>query len=375
MCLGPCASPPPCRARREAAQPRFRYRRPAAWPAIPSCGTRPAAVPAPAPASASRLSASDRNGSGPGVTIAVRHRSISGIVPGRVSRGSSPARSSEDLPEPLAPMTSRKGARSRPSPPRATARSLRDGEVAAEEDAAAIGLEGRQTGKRRAVEHAVPHRTLRQEAPPRQPLAQAILDLAREVVGRLHSPGTPPGTRRCCVLNQSSKKPFRRLPLRLDLGSVGRVERDRRRVRVAKDIDVGQVLAGLARVDRRQDLIGRAARIGLARRHAGKRGREPRAQPGAEDRNDQSQSAASGICLLKGVVGRVVGWSPSGSSRSARAPRIRCSGARRRVRRAAARRLRRLERRQRDEAPARSRTVFLLAARHRSSLVCPQAVE
>ncbi len=50
-------------------------------------------------------------GVGAGEGSARRHRSISGKAPGRAMRGAIPARSSDDLPDPLAPMTSRNGAR------------------------------------------------------------------------------------------------------------------------------------------------------------------------------------------------------------------------------------------------------------------------
>ena len=131
-----------------------------------------------------------------------------------------------------------------------------------------------ETGKGRAVEHAVPHRALRQETVARQPLAQAILDLEREIVCRcvvlecrneLAAAGSEPGV----------EEALEALPLRLDLHSVRRIERHRRGVRVAKNINIRQVLAGLSRVDRRQHLIGGAARIGFARRQS------PGSRPGA----------------------------------------------------------------------------------------------
>ena len=187
---------------------------------------------------------------------------------------------------------------------------LRDGELAAEEDAAAIGFERRKTWKGRAVEHAVPHRALCQEAVPRQPLAQAILDLQREIICRrivlecrqeLAAAGPEPGV----------EESLQALPLRLDLRPVRRVERHRRGVRVAKHVNVRQVLAGLSRIDRRQHLIGRAARIGFARRHNRKPGREPGAEPGAKHGNDHVAVGGFGNLPLKGVVGGIVGGLPA----------------------------------------------------------------
>ncbi len=66
---------------------------------------------APSAASVNSASAKAANGSDPGVITAARQASTSGTVPGNTSRGSSPARSSEDLPDPLAPITSRNGTR------------------------------------------------------------------------------------------------------------------------------------------------------------------------------------------------------------------------------------------------------------------------
>ena len=69
----------------------------------------PARSSAPSASSANSASASAMNGSPPALTTTVRHRSTSGMTPGAVARGIRPARSSDDLPDPLAPITSRNG--------------------------------------------------------------------------------------------------------------------------------------------------------------------------------------------------------------------------------------------------------------------------
>ena len=103
---------------------------------------------------------------------------------------------------------------------------LGNGEIAAEEHDFAVGFERCETRERRAVQHPVPDGALRQKTPPCQPLAQALLDLSREIVGRdiglerrdeLAAPGSEPGV----------EKALQPLPLRLDFGAIGRIERDR----------------------------------------------------------------------------------------------------------------------------------------------------
>lgn len=61
------------------------------------------------PSGAYRCAASWKRLSGAATVITVRHRSTPGTTPGRVSRGTRPARTSDDLPEPLAPITNRTG--------------------------------------------------------------------------------------------------------------------------------------------------------------------------------------------------------------------------------------------------------------------------
>jgi hypothetical protein len=99
--------------------------------------------------------------------------------------------------------------------------------------------------------------------------------------------------------------------LRLDVGAVGRVERHRRGIGIAEDIDVREVLAGFACLDRRQHLIGRATGIGLARRQARKAGRKLRPQPGAEDGDDHVAIGGFRDLVLKRPVGGVVACFPA----------------------------------------------------------------
>ena len=153
---------------------------------------------------------------------------------------------------------------------------LPDREFAAEEHRVARRVEGFETRKRRSMQQPIPSVALGGEAALGQPLAQAIFNLQREIVGRgvalerrdeLAVGGPEPGV----------EEGLQPRPLRLDLGAVGRIQRDRGRTGIAEDENVGQALAALARLDRRQHLIGRAARIGLARRQMRKGGREFRA--------------------------------------------------------------------------------------------------
>ena len=74
-------------------------------------------------------------------------------------------------------------------------------------------------------------------------------------------------------------------PLRFDVGAVARVERDRRRARPAKDVDVRNAAAFPPSLDRAEHFIGGAARIRLARRHRRKCRRQLASKPRAEDRD------------------------------------------------------------------------------------------
>jgi len=65
-------------------------------------------APRPVLSAANSACAICNNGSPRSVTVALRQRSTSGMTPGAIARGSNPARRSEDLPEPEAPISSKK---------------------------------------------------------------------------------------------------------------------------------------------------------------------------------------------------------------------------------------------------------------------------
>lgn len=178
---------------------------------------------------------------------------------------------------------------------------LLDHQRAAEEDAAAAGVECREAGEGRAEARAVPLLPFSGEPTPRQPLAQTILDLVGEGVGRVEflergekfaRARAKPG------LEERGQPP----PLLFDIGAVGGVERDQWRLRAAEDVDVGHALAAPARLHRAEDLVGRAGGIGLARSHRRKVFRQGRAEPRAEDCQHQVTSAGLGDLGLEGLV-------------------------------------------------------------------------
>jgi hypothetical protein len=114
-------------------------------------------------------------------------------------------------------------------------------EFAAEEDGAARRVERFETGKRRSFQQPIPSHALGGEAALGQPLAQAIFDLQRKIVGRgvtlerrdeLAFGSPEPGV----------EKALEPRPPRLDLRPVGRIQRDRRRTGIAKDEDAGMSL-------------------------------------------------------------------------------------------------------------------------------------
>ena len=187
---------------------------------------------------------------------------------------------------------------------------LVDDAAAAKEHVLAGLVEGRQAGERRAEARAVPHRALGDEAAPRQPLAQAVLDLAGEFVGggeflergeEFAGAGAEP-------LFEKIGQPA---PLRFDFGAVARIQGDERRVRPAKDVDIRYAVALAPRLDRAQDFVSGSAGVGLARRHGRKLRRQRRAEPGAEDRDDQIAGRRLGNLGLEGFVRGVVARLPA----------------------------------------------------------------
>ena len=187
---------------------------------------------------------------------------------------------------------------------------LVDEQAAAEEHALPALVESGEAGEGRAEPGAIPHRALGGEAAPRQPLPQAIFDLGGEFVGRLEfleggeklaGAAAEPG------LEEPGQPP----PLGFDFGAIGGVERDQRGARPAEDIDVGHALAALARFDRAQDFVGRARRVGLARRHVGELLRQRRTEPRAEDRHDEIAGARLGNLRLECLVRRIVARLPA----------------------------------------------------------------
>ncbi|MGD0184840.1 MAG: hypothetical protein ABSC25_06265 [Roseiarcus sp.] len=136
-------------------------------------------------------------------------------------------------------------------------------------------------------------------------MAQAVLDLDRKIVGRrkLLEGGQELAAR---IAEPRFKELVQPLPLIFDFLFLRIANRDHRRARLAKDIDVRQSLAVGPRFDRAQYLVRRPARIGLSGRQFSKVFREFGSQPTSEDANHEVAILRLGNLILEGLVGGIV---------------------------------------------------------------------
>ena len=249
--------------------------------------------------------------------------------------------------------------------PRILQRIDRLGDVAraAEEHGSMFGAERGQPAEGRALgvdrpEHRAAFEDLLLEPGPEQ-----LLDLGLELVGALEG---MEGELELAVLRLEPglEEALQPVPLLADelVGGLV-VELDGGRLAIAEHIDVGDGL-GLARLDRREDLVGGARRVVLSVRHGGEIVGELGADPVAQDGNDQvavgrPRGSAAGRWRALGNIG-----SPSGWPRAWPRRKTRRSGARRRARPACARNAcRRARRRRREPISSRGSRAELEPAR------------
>ena len=271
----------------------------AARPAPPrSCGRgrrararrvarRPAADPA-----ASSASASASNGRGPGRTTATRQASTSAATPAAVSRGTSPARTSDDLPAPPGPTTSRNGCLRSARGLEPVDRARHVGR-AAEEHRRMLQVEGRQPAKRRALDRDRPDHGAAGQHLGVEPFTQPRVDLVPRTGRRSRSFGP-----RRRDVRAGRGIAARRRTAGVSIASARARARHRRRWRraAARSCERRRCpdVVVLPCRHRGQHVIGRRARIGLVVGHAREVARRSAPSRDQKIAITMSQSAAAG---------------------------------------------------------------------------------
>ena len=191
--------------------------------------------------------------------------------------------------------------------PRILQRIHRLGDIAraAEEHRRVLGAERSQPAEGRALGVDRPQHGAALEDLLLEPGPQQLLDFGLELVGALEG---MEGELELAVLRLEPglEEALQPVPLLADelIGGLV-VELDGGRLAVAEDIDVGDGFR-LARLDRREDLVGGARRVALAVRQGGEIVGELGAEPMAQDGDDEIALGGLGDLLLEGGARLVI---------------------------------------------------------------------